>query len=339
MADRNDRVMIFVDGSNLYHSLKAYFQRTDIDMGKLGDKLLERRRLIRVYYYNARVGLREEPERYKRQQAFFNSVAQTPYFELKLGRLVYAGWPSSPPYEKGVDIMLATDLLTHAFKNNYDIAILVAGDADYVGALQAVKDNGKNVEVALFGKESTSRALREVADRVHVIDGRFLRGSWKQEAPPPRHAPPPRLAAQLPPKRADHIPEPEPDHYPEAEFPSPEEWPSGHWGEPEEIEAQPAASEQPQPQSQPLQPPKSGRRRRRSHRGGGGGSGQPGLGMQVQAPSPDQWPTGTWGEPEPANPPGNEQAQSQQPKPNRRRRRPRRNPSSGTGLSPDRPVQ
>ena len=61
MSDRSDRVMIFIDGSNLYHSLKGFFKRTDIDIGKFCDKLLDKRRLIRIYYYNARVGQREEP--------------------------------------------------------------------------------------------------------------------------------------------------------------------------------------------------------------------------------------------------------------------------------------
>ncbi len=179
MTDKNERIMVFIDGSNLYHSLKSHFKRTDIDIGKFSKKLLEKRRLIRIYYYNARVGRREEPERYRDQQAFFDSVSAIPYCELRLGRLVYVNWPNSPPYEKGVDIQLTTDLLTHSYKNNYDVAVLVAGDSDYVGALQAVKDNGKNVEVALFGKERTSRPLREVADRVITIDGRLLRGCWK----------------------------------------------------------------------------------------------------------------------------------------------------------------
>jgi uncharacterized LabA/DUF88 family protein len=98
---------------------------------------------------------------------------------LRLGRLVYINWPNTPPFEKGVDIQLATDIITHSFKNNYDVAVLVAGDNDYVGALQAVKDNGKNVEVALFGKERTSRQLRVAADKVITINGRFLRGCWK----------------------------------------------------------------------------------------------------------------------------------------------------------------
>jgi len=179
MGDRTERVMIFIDGSNLYHSLKSFFSRTDLDIGKLSNKLLEKRRLIRIYYYNAKVGLKEEPERYRDQQRFFASVNAIPYSELRLGRLVYNNWPNSPPYEKGVDIQLATDMITHSFKNNYDVAVLVAGDNDYVGALQSVKDNGKHVEVALFGKEQTSRQLRSVADKVISINARFLKGCWK----------------------------------------------------------------------------------------------------------------------------------------------------------------
>ncbi len=174
-----DRVMIFIDGSNLYHSLKNFFKRTDIDMGKFASKLLEKRQLIRIYYYNASVGQREEPERYHDQQKFFAGITAIPYCELRLGRLVYNNWPNSPPYEKGVDIQLATDMITHSFKNNYDIAILVAGDNDYVGAIQAVKDNGKNLEVALFGKERTSMQLRKVSDNVIDINKRLLNKCWK----------------------------------------------------------------------------------------------------------------------------------------------------------------
>ena len=169
----------------MYHSLKAYFKRTDIDLACFNEKILEKRRLVRMYYYNALVGKLEEPERFKDQDKFFKSVAPIPYTERRLGRLVYTSqWPSSPPFEKGVDVQLATDMITHAFKNNYEVAILVAGDNDYVGAIQAVKDNGKHVEVALFGQERTSRQLRDVADRVIALDGRILRGCWKGPPPP-----------------------------------------------------------------------------------------------------------------------------------------------------------
>lgn len=177
--EKTDKVMIFIDGSNVYHSLKTFFSRTDIDIGKFCNKLLEKRHLVRIYYYNARVGMKEEPDRYRDQQKFFNSVAAIPYVELRLGRLVYNNWPTTPPLEKGVDIQLATDMITHSYKNNYDTAILIAGDNDFVGAIQAVKDNGKHVEIALFGKERTSMQLRRVADRIITINARYLKGCWK----------------------------------------------------------------------------------------------------------------------------------------------------------------
>ncbi|MDV2988624.1 MAG: NYN domain-containing protein [Dehalogenimonas sp.] len=184
MTDQDDRVMIFIDGSNMYHSLKAHFHRSDIDLAQFCAKLVGKRRLVRIYYYNVEVGQREEPERYKDQRVFFDGVEAMPYTELRLGRLVYtSGWPNTPPFEKGVDVMLATDMLTHCFKNNYNTGILVAGDSDFVGALQAIKDYGKHVEVALFGEERTSVPLRKVADVVHVIDGNMLRGTWKTPGP------------------------------------------------------------------------------------------------------------------------------------------------------------
>jgi len=176
-----ERIMIFIDGSNLYHSLKKIFNRTDLDIGKYCHKLVGRRNLARIYYYNAKVGMKEEPERYRHQQVFFNGVNSIPYTELRLGRLVYTNWPNVPPYEKGIDVQLTTDMLTHGFKNNYDVAILVAGDNDYVGALQAVKDNGKHVEVALFGREGSSYQLRRVADKIIAINSRFLKGCWKSQ--------------------------------------------------------------------------------------------------------------------------------------------------------------
>ncbi len=68
------KVMIFIDGSNFYHALKN-LGVTSIDFKHLCDSLIGREReLVRVYYYNAPVNQSEEPERYKRQQKFFNSA-------------------------------------------------------------------------------------------------------------------------------------------------------------------------------------------------------------------------------------------------------------------------
>lgn len=174
-----ERAMIFIDGSNLYHSLKSRLGRTNIDLGRFCEKLCGRRRLVRIYYYNALVDSHYEPERHQDQQRFLRSLESIPYLEVKLGRLVYVGWPQVPPFEKGIDVQLATDMVAHAYRGNYDTAILVASDNDYSGALQAVKDTGKNVEVVLFGQGQSSRELRRVADKIIAIDGRFLRGCWR----------------------------------------------------------------------------------------------------------------------------------------------------------------
>jgi uncharacterized LabA/DUF88 family protein len=54
---------------------------------------------------------------------------------------------------KGVDIALTTDMLTHAFQNHFDVAILVGGDADYCPLVNRVKSLGKQVWVWFFTKK------------------------------------------------------------------------------------------------------------------------------------------------------------------------------------------
>ena len=51
-----NRVMVYIDGSNLYHSLRQLAGRTDVDFSKFSRKLVGAdRQLVRTYYYNAPV--------------------------------------------------------------------------------------------------------------------------------------------------------------------------------------------------------------------------------------------------------------------------------------------
>lgn len=174
----DERVMIFIDGNNLYHELKGHYGRSDLNFEKFCKKLAAGRTLVRTYYYNAPLDAAREPDRYERQQRFFRSLQALPYFEIRLGRLVYFDWPKQSPIEKGVDVKLATDMIVHAFRNSYDTAILVSADTDYSAALQAVKDHGKHVEVALFSDRQTSVHLREISDRTIEINKKFLKDCW-----------------------------------------------------------------------------------------------------------------------------------------------------------------
>ncbi len=177
----DDRVMVYIDGSNLYHSLRSVADRIDLDFLAFARKLTGDRRLQRIYYYNAQADQSKDQQGYRQQRRFLSSLRDVDYLEVRLGRLVYRNFPGEAPYEKGIDVKIATDLLVHATTGAYDVAILVSGDTDFCDALQAVKNTGKLVEVALFDPPTSSASLREVADRILRINPEFLDDCWRAQ--------------------------------------------------------------------------------------------------------------------------------------------------------------
>lgn len=169
-----DRVAIFIDGSNLYHALKNNFGRYDLYFIGFISKLCNSRPLFRTYYYNVLQEPAKWPDAHKEQQEFLEVLNKTPYLEVRLGKTKVA---QGVPIEKGIDIMLATDLLYFAWNNAYDVAILVSGDSDFAYALQAVKNMGKHVEVAYF-ENVVSKDLLDIVDSRHLLDRSFLNGLW-----------------------------------------------------------------------------------------------------------------------------------------------------------------
>lgn len=76
---------------------------------------------------------------------------------------------------KSVDIMLTKDMLSNAFLDNYDAAILVTGDADYLPVVEEVKRLGKTVTIAaIVGSGAwVSSELRLHADGFYPMDEHF----------------------------------------------------------------------------------------------------------------------------------------------------------------------
>ena len=175
-----ERVCIFIDGSNFYHGLKASFLRTDLSFERFVEWLAGDRKLVRTYYYNATVSQQRDPERYRSQQRFFQSLSRIPYFSLRLGRLEPRG---STFVEKGVDIAIAVDMLSMAFSNVYDTAILVSSDGDFARAIEAVCNLGKHVEAVCFPK---AYGVRQAADKAIVITACCLSPLWQQAGPASR---------------------------------------------------------------------------------------------------------------------------------------------------------
>jgi uncharacterized LabA/DUF88 family protein len=70
---------------------------------------------------------------------------------------------------KQVDITLATDMLVHAARKHYDVAVLVAGDEDYIPLVRAVQSEGPRVHV-WFLSNGLSPKLRHHADDFVDLD-------------------------------------------------------------------------------------------------------------------------------------------------------------------------
>jgi uncharacterized LabA/DUF88 family protein len=177
-----NRIAIFIDGSNLYHALRTNFKRNDLNFTEFTNKLCGSRNLFRIYYYNVQQDPMQWPEGYREQQEFFDILRKTPYLEVRLGGTKVAQGVS---VEKGIDIMLATDLLYFAWNDFYDVALLVSGDSDFAYALQAVKNMGKHVEVAYF-ESGVSKDLLDIADKRYLLDQDFFRGLWAGKRPSKR---------------------------------------------------------------------------------------------------------------------------------------------------------
>jgi len=181
MRDR-ERVAVFIDGSNFYHSLKDTFGffHEGTENVELFRKLIEflrnGRLLVGVYYYNAPLDRSYDKKLYSRQQSFFDRIRQIPGFRVVLCDMRKTfGKDGMPEYRvKGDDIQVTTDMLSMAYEDAYDTAVLVSGDGDFRPVILKVRKLGKAVENAYF-HVSGSSLLRSVCDRSFALDG-FMRG-------------------------------------------------------------------------------------------------------------------------------------------------------------------
>ena len=154
---KQERISIFIDGSNLYYSLQD-LKVDRIDFKKLVDLLKKERLLVSVFYYNAPLDISVDSKKYWEQQKFFDALRRIPGFNVVLARLrKHKQDDGTYKFEvKGDDIYLAVDLVSGAYENLYDTALIVSGDEDFVPAIKKVQKLGKKVENIYFCTTSSS---------------------------------------------------------------------------------------------------------------------------------------------------------------------------------------
>lgn len=169
MDVKKERVVIFIDGSNFYHSSRRLNVADKVSFQKLIDELVKDRELIKVFYYNSPLDISVNPKIYWKQQKFFDVLRKIPKVEVILCKQRKVKRNGKLGYEvKGDDTHLVSDLVGEAYEDNYDVAILVSGDEDFVSPIKRVRKLGKKIENAYFSS-SSSFNLRNTCDQsVHL---------------------------------------------------------------------------------------------------------------------------------------------------------------------------
>lgn len=165
------QVMLFIDGGYLRQSLREIQGTDEFDLLKFPYSIAGqfirgslRPEIIRTYYYGA-ICDPHEPE-YNKLKTYYDKLNKIRGVEVKLGSLVKI---ENGFRQKGVDVLIAIDVLTKAYQNHYDIAILICGDRDIISLIQAVKDStGKRIYGVLF-QDHYSLELEKEYDDILLI--------------------------------------------------------------------------------------------------------------------------------------------------------------------------
>ncbi|NPE26856.1 NYN domain-containing protein [Methanococcoides sp. SA1] len=151
----NQRVAIFIDGSNLYHNLKRYKIKSTFE--EIINKVETKREIVDIFYYTALLDKKIDEKRYQSHKTFLDKIKRIPNFNVVLCKLrrIMLEDGSTDFAIKGDDVHLATDLIRGLYEDLYDIAIVVSGDADFIPAIKLAQKNGKKIINAFFPKSSS----------------------------------------------------------------------------------------------------------------------------------------------------------------------------------------
>ena len=215
MNSRTKRAIVFIDGSNFYHSMRKIGLLTsgaNFDYEALSRKLVGTRTWVETRYYIGRVQQKGDLTRYQKQREFLAHLEQLNKIKVFLGRVEMrpaksAGkklqrWLNALPHREGVDlspylvdelnriahsagspiwiekmvdVMIATDMVSMAFEDQYDVAYLLSADGDFTPAVQKVRDTGRQVFAA---SASPGYKIAQAVDTFIPMKREFFHGCW-----------------------------------------------------------------------------------------------------------------------------------------------------------------
>lgn len=167
---KEQRVGVFIDTQNLYHSAKNLY-KAKVNFGNVLKDAVAGRQLIRARAYVVTTDSGEE-------QGFFEALEKLG-IEIKTKDLqIFYGGAKKADWDVGI----AVDAISMSSK--LDAVILATGDGDFVPLVEYLQHKeGCQVEVISFGKSSSSRLRDATDDFIDMCDDpkRYLIGArnWK----------------------------------------------------------------------------------------------------------------------------------------------------------------
>ena len=170
------RTMVFIDYQNFNINLKKHYENSKnfnrIDYFRLGkainEKIPIKSEVIKTYLFAYKpCDTLMTLNYYSNYYDWLTKLKVTPYLEIIEGRqeiripdkAVFNINDPSTYYteEKETDINLATHMVSKAFQNAFDVAILISGDTDYIKVIETLHSIGKVVVIAHFKHQNISR--------------------------------------------------------------------------------------------------------------------------------------------------------------------------------------
>lgn len=158
---KEQRIGIFIDVSNMYHSAKNLYD-SRVNFAQILKEATAGRKLIRAIAYVVKSKSTEE-------EGFFEVLGKQG-FEIKRKDLqIFYGGAKKADWDVG----LAVDAIRLA--DRLDVVVLVTGDGDFIPLVSYLKENrGCLVEIMAFSKTASAKLIEVADDFTDLSQKRFL---------------------------------------------------------------------------------------------------------------------------------------------------------------------
>jgi len=154
IKQEEQRVAVFIDAQNLYHSAKNLYKKK-VNFEEVLKVGLAGRKLVRAIAYVITSEAGDE-------QSFFEALEKLGIETKTKDLQVFSGGAKKGDWDVG----LAVDAIKAS--NKVDAVVIASGDGDFIPLVEYLKNTGCQVEVISFGRSSSSRLMEVVDDFVDM---------------------------------------------------------------------------------------------------------------------------------------------------------------------------